>query len=96
MHIAINVDSASHRCFAIQVHSIRMTIPAIITMGSAHSGGINVVFRGWFGQFYLSYDIDLETFNRLGNRSDGEVIRFLLIRSWFWFSLKWKNPPNGA
>ncbi len=42
-------------------------------LGSAHPGGFNAVFadgsvRG------LNYDIDLETLNRLGNRSDGETI----------------------
>jgi prepilin-type processing-associated H-X9-DG protein len=41
--------------------------------GSAHSAGINCVFAdGSVG--FVSYEVDLETFNRLGNRSDGEVI----------------------
>jgi prepilin-type N-terminal cleavage/methylation domain-containing protein/prepilin-type processing-associated H-X9-DG protein len=42
-------------------------------LGSAHSGGINAVYcDGSVG--FVSYEIDLETFNRLGNRYDGEVI----------------------
>jgi prepilin-type N-terminal cleavage/methylation domain-containing protein/prepilin-type processing-associated H-X9-DG protein len=42
-------------------------------IGSAHSGGINVVYAdGSIGS--ISYEVDLETFNRLGNRYDGEVI----------------------
>jgi prepilin-type N-terminal cleavage/methylation domain-containing protein/prepilin-type processing-associated H-X9-DG protein len=41
-------------------------------LGSAHSGGINVVFAdGSVGS--VDYDVDLETFNRLGNRMDGEI-----------------------
>ncbi len=41
--------------------------------GSAHSGGINTAFAdGSVG--FIAYDVDLETFNRLGNRLDGEVI----------------------
>jgi prepilin-type N-terminal cleavage/methylation domain-containing protein/prepilin-type processing-associated H-X9-DG protein len=41
--------------------------------GSSHSGGINTLYGdGSVGS--ISYDIDLETFNRLGHRSDGEVI----------------------
>ena len=43
-------------------------------LGSAHPGGINAALadgsvRG------LSYDIDLETLNQLGNRQDGEPIK---------------------
>ena len=41
-------------------------------MGSAHSGGINAVFADGSVSF-ISYDVDLETFNRLGNRGDGET-----------------------
>lgn len=47
--------------------------PGNYPLGSAHSGGINVVFADSSVGF-LSYDIDLETLNRLGNRLDGEVI----------------------
>jgi len=47
--------------------------PEAYWFGSSHPGGINVVFgdgsvRG------LNYDVDLETFNRLGHRFDGETI----------------------
>lgn len=41
--------------------------------GSAHSAGLNVAFADGSVRL-LNYDIDLETFNRLGHRSDGEVI----------------------
>jgi prepilin-type processing-associated H-X9-DG protein len=41
-------------------------------MGSAHPGGINVVFADG-STTGISYDVDLEVFNRLGNRFDGEV-----------------------
>ena len=49
------------------------TNPANYHLGSAHPGGFNAVsadgsVRG------LSYDIDLETLNQLGNRRDGETI----------------------
>jgi prepilin-type processing-associated H-X9-DG protein len=47
--------------------------PGNYPLGSAHSGGINCVFAdGSVG--FLSYDINLETLNRLGHRFDGEVI----------------------
>jgi prepilin-type N-terminal cleavage/methylation domain-containing protein/prepilin-type processing-associated H-X9-DG protein len=47
--------------------------PKNYLFGSAHSGGINTVFAdGSVG--FISFDVDLETFNRLGNRQDGEVI----------------------
>jgi prepilin-type N-terminal cleavage/methylation domain-containing protein/prepilin-type processing-associated H-X9-DG protein len=42
-------------------------------LGSGHSGGINAVFADGSVTF-LNYDIDLETFNRLGHRFDGETI----------------------
>ncbi|TWT97641.1 Fimbrial protein precursor [Botrimarina colliarenosi] len=42
-------------------------------LGSAHSGGINAVFADGSVQF-LSFDIDVENFNRLGHRHDGETI----------------------
>ncbi|MCI0332772.1 MAG: DUF1559 domain-containing protein [Planctomycetes bacterium] len=41
--------------------------------GSAHSGGINAAYAdGAVG--FISFEVDLETFNRLGNRLDGEII----------------------
>ena len=47
--------------------------PDNYVFGSAHSGGINAAFGdGSVG--FISYDVDLETFNRLGNRLDGEII----------------------
>jgi prepilin-type N-terminal cleavage/methylation domain-containing protein/prepilin-type processing-associated H-X9-DG protein len=47
--------------------------PLNYPFGSAHPGGINVLFAdGSVGA--ISFDIDLETFNRLGNRQDGETI----------------------
>ena len=49
------------------------TDPQNYPMGSAHSGGINAVFADGSVSF-ISYDVDLETFNRLGNRGDGETI----------------------
>jgi prepilin-type processing-associated H-X9-DG protein len=47
--------------------------PEAYLFGSSHPGGFNAVFgdgsvRG------LNYDVDIETFNRLGNRLDGETI----------------------
>jgi prepilin-type N-terminal cleavage/methylation domain-containing protein/prepilin-type processing-associated H-X9-DG protein len=41
--------------------------------GSAHPGGINVLF-GDGSVNALGYDVDVETFNRMGNRQDGETI----------------------
>lgn len=41
--------------------------------GSAHSSGFNTAFADGSVR-HLNYDIDLETFNRLGHRADGEVI----------------------
>ena len=47
--------------------------PSNYHFGSAHSGGINAVFGdGSVG--FITYSVDLETFNRLGNRLDGETI----------------------
>lgn len=47
--------------------------PKNYLFGSAHSGGINTAFAdGSVG--FISYDVDQETFNRLGNRLDGELI----------------------
>jgi prepilin-type N-terminal cleavage/methylation domain-containing protein/prepilin-type processing-associated H-X9-DG protein len=49
------------------------TDPMVYRLGSAHSAGMNAAFAdGSVG--FLSYDIDLETFNRLGNRYDGEQL----------------------
>lgn len=41
--------------------------------GSAHPGGINSVFADGSVRF-INYDVDLENFNRLGHRFDGEVV----------------------
>jgi prepilin-type N-terminal cleavage/methylation domain-containing protein/prepilin-type processing-associated H-X9-DG protein len=41
--------------------------------GSAHPGGVNAVF-GDGSAHTISYDIDPEIFNRLGNRADGDVV----------------------
>jgi prepilin-type N-terminal cleavage/methylation domain-containing protein/prepilin-type processing-associated H-X9-DG protein len=47
--------------------------PGNYPFGSAHPGGINAVFAD--GSVHaMSYDIDQETFNRLGHRSDDEII----------------------
>jgi prepilin-type N-terminal cleavage/methylation domain-containing protein/prepilin-type processing-associated H-X9-DG protein len=43
--------------------------------GSAHSGGVNSMFADGSVQF-ISYDMDQETFNRLGHRRDGEAADF--------------------
>lgn len=43
------------------------------TAGSAHPGGFNVVFAD-SSVHLLNYDIDLETYNQIGHRSDGEII----------------------
>ncbi|MEX2091340.1 MAG: DUF1559 domain-containing protein [Pirellulales bacterium] len=43
------------------------------TFGSAHPGGMNSLFAdGSVG--FIGFDVDRETFNRLGHRSDGETI----------------------
>ena len=47
--------------------------PIHFQFGSAHSGGVNAVF-GDGSVTTISYDIDRETFNRLGHRHDGETI----------------------
>ena len=41
--------------------------------GSSHPGGLNVVFADASVQF-INYDVDLENFNRLGHRRDGEPV----------------------
>jgi prepilin-type processing-associated H-X9-DG protein len=43
------------------------------SFGSAHPGGVNAVF-GDGSVHTINYDIDAILFNRLGNRSDGEVV----------------------
>lgn len=48
------------------------TDPLNYVLGSAHSGGFNVA-RADGSVGFISYDIDLETLNRMGNRSDGET-----------------------
>jgi prepilin-type N-terminal cleavage/methylation domain-containing protein/prepilin-type processing-associated H-X9-DG protein len=50
-----------------------LTDPSCYVFGSAHAGGINAVFADGSVTF-ITYDVDLETFNRLGNRQDGEII----------------------
>ena len=42
-------------------------------LGSAHPGGINAVYADASVHF-INYDVDLENFNRLGHRRDGEVL----------------------
>jgi prepilin-type N-terminal cleavage/methylation domain-containing protein/prepilin-type processing-associated H-X9-DG protein len=49
------------------------TAPYNYPFGSAHSGGINAVLADGSVTF-ISYEIDLENFNRFGHRFDGEVI----------------------
>lgn len=45
----------------------------ILVAGAAHPGGFNVVFAD--GSVHLiDYEIELETFNQLANRADGETI----------------------
>jgi prepilin-type N-terminal cleavage/methylation domain-containing protein/prepilin-type processing-associated H-X9-DG protein len=47
--------------------------PLNYPFGSAHPGGLNVLFAdGSVGS--VGFDVDLETFNRLGNRADSETI----------------------
>ncbi len=47
--------------------------PIQFEFGSAHSGGMNAVFADGSVHF-ISYDINREEFNRLGNRGDSEAI----------------------
>jgi prepilin-type N-terminal cleavage/methylation domain-containing protein len=44
-----------------------------ITFGSAHSGGIQAAF-GDNSVRTISYEIDRDVFNKLGNRNDGQVV----------------------
>jgi prepilin-type N-terminal cleavage/methylation domain-containing protein/prepilin-type processing-associated H-X9-DG protein len=46
---------------------------AYYTIGSAHPGGMNVLFADG-SVTGINFDIDLETLNRLGHRFDGETI----------------------
>jgi len=46
--------------------------PLNYTIGSSHSGGVNVLLADGSVSF-VQYEIDLETLNRLGNRADGEI-----------------------
>ncbi len=47
--------------------------PSNFQLGSAHNGGINAAYAdGSVG--FISYDINLEILNRLGNRMDGEAV----------------------
>ena len=48
-------------------------LPNNYHFGAAHSGGFNGAF-GDGSVTFITYDINLETFNRLGNRLDGEVL----------------------
>jgi prepilin-type N-terminal cleavage/methylation domain-containing protein/prepilin-type processing-associated H-X9-DG protein len=47
--------------------------PGLYTFGSAHADGSNAVFADGSVTF-ISYDMDLENFNRLGHRFDGEAM----------------------
>jgi prepilin-type N-terminal cleavage/methylation domain-containing protein/prepilin-type processing-associated H-X9-DG protein len=47
--------------------------PGNYPFGSAHPGGMNALFADG-SVTTISYDVDQETFNRLGHRSDGETI----------------------
>ncbi len=55
------------------VPNTQPTDPLNYKFGSAHSGGINALFADGSVTF-IRFDVDLETFNRLGNRYDGETI----------------------
>lgn len=48
--------------------------PENYPFGSAHPGGINALFADNSVQS-INFDIDRETFNRMGHRHDGEVIK---------------------
>lgn len=47
----------------------------VITAGSAHPAGLNVVFCDNSVHF-INYDINLEVWNNMAHRSDGQVIEF--------------------
>lgn len=44
-----------------------------VTPGSAHAGGINAVFADG-SVTAITFEVDLETFNRMAHRADGEVV----------------------
>jgi prepilin-type N-terminal cleavage/methylation domain-containing protein len=46
-----------------------------ITPGSAHSAGLNVVFCDDAVRF-VSYDIDVEVWNNMAHRGDGQIVEF--------------------
>ncbi|QDT68912.1 Type II secretion system protein G precursor [Planctomycetes bacterium MalM25] len=48
---------------------------SVYNFGSAHSGGFNATFADGSVRL-VNFDIDLESFNRLGDRRDGEVIDY--------------------
>ena len=71
-----------HRPFDRDAAETDYAIPAAVynnigaesdTFGSAHSGGIHAVF-GDNSVHTISYDIDRNVFNFLGNRVDGQVV----------------------
>jgi prepilin-type N-terminal cleavage/methylation domain-containing protein len=72
-------DPDTLRCTICEIGPDRLIDPATETrvagyrFGSAHSSGMNAGFADASVQF-LSYDIDQETFNRMGNRMDDELI----------------------
>jgi hypothetical protein len=47
--------------------------PGNYPLGSAHAGGINAVNADG-SVITITYEVNLETLNQLGNRYDGEVI----------------------
>jgi prepilin-type processing-associated H-X9-DG protein len=49
------------------------TNSSFTTPGSAHPNGLNAVFADG-STTTINYAIDMETFNRLGHRSDGETV----------------------
>ena len=54
-----------------QPDSAKGVISPVITPGSAHGSGFNCVFADGAVHF-INYEIDLETFNMLGHRADGQ------------------------
>jgi hypothetical protein len=71
-------DPDALRCTICEIGQDRPITPAEGSVngyrfGSAHSSGMNAGFADASVQF-LSYDIDQETFNRMGNRMDDELV----------------------